>query len=185
MAGDTSMLVTAVDSENNLFRVEHAVSAELADKVMATNWITLPWQRQEGQESWARRRIVDTAIPWIDQWHRELGQQWPTIEQHLDRKLHPYSGTAWWLDEPEFTCSMHTDGEMPGSMHLTWRGPGTSFYWHKDPATLRYQTPEQPNAGYIMINQPDAAGYRRLLWHAMLTPSDSYRITSYTWMIPQ
>jgi len=80
---------------------------------------------------------------------------------------------------------MHTDGEMPGSMHLTWHGPGTAFYWHNDPATLRYQTPEHPNAGYIMINQADATGYRQLLWHAMLTPSDSYRITSYTWITPQ
>jgi len=29
MAGNTIVLVTPVDSENNLFRVEHAVSAEL------------------------------------------------------------------------------------------------------------------------------------------------------------
>jgi hypothetical protein len=185
MAGDTTMFVTPVDAENNLFKVEQAVSAELADQVSVTNWLELPWSRQEGQESWARRRITDAAIPWIDKWHRELNDQWPTIQQQLGRKLHPYSGTAWWLDEPGFTCSMHTDGEMPGSMHLTWRGPGTAFYWHKNPGTLRYQTPEQPNAGYIMINQADEQEYRQLLWHAMLTPSDSYRITSYTWITPQ
>jgi hypothetical protein len=185
MAGDTSMLVTPVDAENNLFRVEHAVSADLAAQVLATDWTALTWIQQEGQENWARRRIVDTAIPWIDQWHTELNQQWPTIEQDIGRKLHPYSGTAWWVDEPGFTCSMHTDGEMPGSMHLTWRGPGTAFYWHRDPSTLRYQTPEQSNAGYIMINQADAQGYRQLMWHAMLTPSHSYRVTSYTWITPQ
>ncbi len=185
MAGDCTMLVTAIDSENNLFRVEHAVSAELAAQVIATDWLSLPWLRQEGQENWTRRRIVDTAISWIDQWHTELNQQWSKIEQRVGKPLHPYSGTAWWLDEPGFICSMHTDGEMPGSMHLTWQGPGTAFYWHKDPATLRYQTPEQPNAGYIMINQADCTGYRQLLWHAMLTPSDSYRITSYTWIYPR
>ena len=112
------MLVTPVDSENNLFRVEHAVSAELAELVVATDWISLPWTRQQGQENWTRRRIVDTAIPWIDRWHTELNQHWPTIEQDIGRKLHPYSGTAWWLDEPGFTCSMHTDGEMPGSLLL-------------------------------------------------------------------
>ncbi len=185
MAGDTSMLVTPVDAENNLFRVEHAVSDELAAQVLATDWTALPWIHQQGQENWARRRIVDTAIPWIDRWHTELNQQWPTIEQDIGRKLHPYSGTAWWLDEPGFTCSMHTDGEMPGSMHLTWQGPGTAFYWHKDPSTLRYQTPAQPNAGYIMINQVNSTGYRQLLWHAMLTPSDLYRVTSYTWITSQ
>lgn len=184
MAGDCAMFVNAIDNENNLFRVEHAVSEELAMQVMATDWMALPWQRQEGQENWARRRITDSDIPWIDQWHGELNDQWAVIEQSVGRKLHPYSGTAWWLDEPGFTCSMHTDGEMPGSMHLTWQGPGTAFYWHKDPATLRYQTLAQPNAGYIMINQADAQGYRQLLWHAMLTPSDSYRITSYTWIHP-
>jgi hypothetical protein len=185
MAGDTIVLVTPVDRENNLFCVEHVVSAELAAQVMATDWMSLPWQPQEGQESWARRRITDTAIPWINQWHHELSQHWSTIEQSVGRRLHPYSGTAWWLDEPGFTCSMHTDGEMPGSMHLTWQGPGTAFYWHKDPSTMRYQTPEQFNAGYIMINQADAAGYRPLMWHAMLTPSDLYRVTSYTWITPR
>jgi len=169
------MLVTAVDSEINLFRVTHAVSTELAAQVLTTDWMNLPWQRQEGQENWARRRITDTAIPWIDQWHSELNQQWSTLEQGVGRKLHPYSGTAWWLDEPGFTCSMH----------LTWQGPGTAFYWYKDPKTLRYQTPEQSNAGYAMINQAHSTGYRSLIWHAMLSPSDSYRISSYTWITPQ
>jgi hypothetical protein len=178
------MLVTAIDNENNLFRVEHAVSEELAAKVMATDWMALPWTRQEGQESWPRRLITNTAIPWIDQWHQEVSSQWSVIEQCIGRKLQHYCGTAWWVDEPGFICKMHTDGEMPGSMHLIWRGPGTAFYWHNDPATLRYQTPEQSNAGYIMINQADSTGYRPLLWHAMLTPADSYRITSYTWTRP-
>jgi hypothetical protein len=44
-----------------------------------------------------------------------------------------------------------------------------------------------PNTGYIMINQPDETGYRKLLWHAMLTevPEDSFRLTSYSWMTPK
>ena len=40
------MLVTPIDSENNLFRVEPAVSVELAQLVMSTDWINLPWQPQ-------------------------------------------------------------------------------------------------------------------------------------------
>ena len=92
------MLVTPIDSENNLFRVEHAVSVDLAELVVTTDWLALPWQRQEGQENWSRRRITDTAIPWIDQWHRELGQQWSTIESTIGRQLQPYFGTAWWVD---------------------------------------------------------------------------------------
>ena len=179
------MQITPVDCDNNLFKVENVFTPDLVAQILTTDWLNIPWQRQEGQENWARRRITDSAISWIDQWHSELNSQWSTIEQCVGRKLHPYSDTAWWLDEPGFTCSMHTDGELPGSMHLTWRGPGTAFYWHKDPATLRYQTPLQPNAGYIMINQADATGYRPLLWHAMLTPSHSYRVTSYTWITSQ
>ena len=42
MAGDTVVFVTSVDAENNLFRVEHAVSAELASQVLATDWMSLP-----------------------------------------------------------------------------------------------------------------------------------------------
>jgi hypothetical protein len=98
------MFVTSIDSENNLFRVEPAVSVELAALVMATDWMSLPWQPQEGQENWARRRITDTAIPWIDQWHQEISSQWSYIEQQVGRKLHSYFGTAWWVDEPGFTC---------------------------------------------------------------------------------
>lgn len=185
------MIITSVDSENNLFRVEQVFDSELVEKILSTDWLNLPWARQEGQENWLRRRIDDTAIHWIDLWHQHMNALWPDIEQQLGIPIHSYGGTAFWLDEPGFTCSMHTDGELPGSMHLTWLGSepthGTAFYWHKDPDTLRYQVPMQPNAGYIMINQPDSLGYRRLLWHAMLTPvpQNTFRLTTYTWIIPK
>lgn len=179
------MQICAVDQENNLFRVENVISDQLSQQVLATDWLSLPWTRQQGQENWARRRIVDNAIPWVSQWHRELSQAWPEIQRQLGVKLAPYYGTAFWLDEQDFTCSMHTDGELPGSLHMTWTGPGTTFYWYRDPASVRYQTPSQPNSGYIMINQPDATGYRKLLWHAMLTPVENFRVTSYTWITPQ
>ena len=179
------MQITAVDSENNLFRVENVFSQNLVEQVLSTDWLNLPWDRQEGQESWTRRRIRDSAIPWLAQWDTELRQVWDSMSQATGFKFKPYFGTAFWLDEPGFTCSMHTDGELPGTLHLTWAGPGTSFYWHKDPDTLRYRVLEKPNAGYIMINQPDNTGYRKLLWHAMLEPSPTFRLTSYTWIIPE
>jgi hypothetical protein len=183
----TFMQVTAVDSEKNLFRIEHVFPQELVAKVLATPWLELDWCRQEGQEGWARRRIQDTAIPWINEWHLHLSQVWHTIGEQIGVELQPYQGTAFWLDEPGFCCAMHTDGELPGSLHLTWVGPGTTFYWHKDPDTVRYQVPEQPNCGYIMVNQPDSTGYRRLLWHAMLAPveSTSFRLTTYSWITPK
>ena len=181
------MQITAVDSEHNLFCVQDVFSSELVEQVLATPWLELAWTRQEGQENWPRRRIKDSAISWLPQWDQELGQYWTKIEQELDIKLAPYYGTAFWLDEPGFTCSMHTDGELPGSLHMPWIGTGTSFYWHKDPATLRYQVPMLPNSGYIMINQADSTGFRKLIWHGMLSPvpKNTFRLTSYTWLTPQ
>jgi hypothetical protein len=182
------MQITAVDSEHNLFCVQDVFSSDLVDQILATPWLELAWQRQTGQESWHLRRCINNnAISWISQWHHELGQSWTTIEQQLDTKLLPYCGTAFWLDEPGFTCGMHTDGELPGSLHMPWIGTGTSFYWHRDSATLRYQVPALPNTGYIMINQADSTGFRKLLWHGMLTPvpQNTFRLTSYTWLTPQ
>lgn len=178
------MQIKSVDSENNLFRIENVFSHSLVLQVLATDWMSLAWDRQEGQENWNRRRIRDRAIPWIDQWNTELSQAWPEIERQLGIKILPYCGTAFWLDEHDFTCNMHTDGEMPGSLHMTWVGPGTTFYWHNDPSTVRYQVPSQPNSGYIMINRLDHTSYRKLIWHAMLTPVENFRITSYIWITP-
>lgn len=189
MAGvSTSMQIRPVDNENNLFLVENIMPPELVRKVLATDWLGLPWARQEGQENWKRRRIDNSAIPWIKEWDDYASKIWPDIALHIGRELEGYQGTAFWVDEPGFTCSMHTDGELPGSMHLTWFGArhthGTAFYWYKDPDKLRYQFPMIPNNGYIMINKPDEIGYRQLLWHAMLTevPENSFRLTSYMWM---
>ena len=182
-----SILIAPVDDERNLFRINNVFPTELTHQVQNTDWLQLPWQRQEGQENWKRRRIDESVLPWIDSWHNHMNKIWPTIEEKIGILIKPYSGTAFWIDEPGFTCALHTDGEMPGSLHLTWRGPGTTFYWFKDPHSLRYQVPELPNAGYIMINQESTEGYRKLLWHAMLTPvpADSYRLTTYTWIIPK
>ena len=178
------MQITAVDNENNLFKVEDVFHPDFAAKVLATDWINLPWTRQEGQENWPRRRIQDSAIPWINEWNTHLADAWAKIGPQINKEINGYMGTAFWIDEPGFTCGMHTDGEMPGSLHLTWMGPGTTFYWYKDENTVRYQVPEQPNCGYIMINQLDAEGYRKLLWHAMLTPVpvNTFRLTTYSWI---
>lgn len=180
------MQITPVDSECNLFRVENVFSQDLVHKVMSTPWLDLEWHKQDGQENWSRRRIMDSAIPWIDQWHRELNESWHQIGEQVGTPTAGYTGTAFWIDEPGFTCSMHTDGELPGSLHLTWVGSGTTFYWYKDPMSVRYQVPSCPNAGYIMINQPDDTGYRRLLWHDMPhpVPQNLFRLTTYSWINP-
>lgn len=179
------MQITPVDSDFNLFRVEDVFSQDLVQQVLTTDWANLPWCRQEGQESWPRRKIDNSALPWIQDWDQECSCLWPKIQSQTRAEMNHYQGTAFWLDEPGFTCNMHTDGELPGSMQLTWIGAknlGTTFYWYKDINSLRYQTPFESNSGYIMINRADAQGYRRLMWHAMLTavPANTFRITSYS-----
>jgi len=182
------MQVTAVDKYHDLFLIENVFPENIVQKVMATDWLSLPWQKQEGQELWPRRKINNDSLPWMSEWHQYLEQHIDQIEHSLGRKLQGYQGTAWWVDEPGFTCAMHTDGEMPGSMQLTWIGAdaqlGTSFYHYKNPDSLRYQFAMQPNSGYIMINTPDSRGARHLQWHAMLmpVPADSFRLCSYSWL---
>ena len=181
------MQIEPVDDQYNLFRITDAVSCELANLVLTTDWTSLPWIKQQGQENWARRRINDLSIPWIDKWHREIENSWEHIQQQLNTELASYAGTAFWLDEPGFVCGMHTDGEMPGSLHLNWIGPATCFYWYKDPAAIRYQVPAVSNSGYAMINQADDNGYIKLLWHDMPTPvpAGTFRLTTYTWLNPR
>jgi hypothetical protein len=181
-----TMQIIAVDNESNLFRVTHAVPDFLVKKILDTDWLNLPWDRQPYQESWPRRRILNQALPWIQEWDSYFKTVWPEIEKIAKQELLPYEETAFWLDEPGFVCGMHTDGELPGSLHLVWQGSGTTFYWRNNTTTLRYQVPSEPNNGYVMLNTVDSNHQRSLLWHAMLdpVPKDSFRITSYTWITP-
>jgi hypothetical protein len=177
------MQITAVDSDNNLFRVEAVLPKDFVREILATDWLNLPWGHQEGQESWPRRRINETAIPWISRWHSYLEQHWDMISQQTGIAIEGYMGTAFWLDEPGFACDLHTDGMLPGSMQIVWQGTGTTFYWYKDPNSIRCQMPDTTNTGYIMLH-PSNQPYQKLLWHAMLTPvpKNTFRLTSYSWL---
>lgn len=182
------MKITPVDQEPNLYFVEDAVPQSLANVILSTPWLDLPWKPQEGQEQWHRRKIDDSALPWALQWDLACHAIWGQIASAVGYNLADYMGTAWWLDEPGFVCPLHTDGEMPGAMQLCWIGAridlGTTFYWYKDQASKRYQFPMTPNSGYVMINRPNQDGSRNLLWHGMLTPvpRNTFRLTSYSWI---
>ena len=181
------MQITPVDQDNNLFFVKDVFPQSLVDQIISTDWLALPWSRQEGQESWARRRIENQALPWNIEWDNYCEQRWPLIGRSIGFEILNYQGTAWWVDEPGFTCSMHTDGEMPGAMQMTWIGSenlGTAFYHYKNANALRHQFTVSSNTGYIMINQPQPDGYRKLQWHAMLNsvPPSQFRVSSYSWI---
>jgi hypothetical protein len=183
------MQIISVDQDQDLFSVTDIVSQDLQDKILSTPWLDLKFVRQEGQENWPRRRILEQEIEWLDHWQTEVSSQWSELEQQLQVKLEPYCDTAFWIDEPGFTCAIHTDGEMPGSLHASWIGGsnlGTTFYHSKNPDHVRYRHQFRPNSGYAMINQANSQGYRHLQWHGMLepVPEHSYRLTSYTWLRP-
>jgi hypothetical protein len=181
------MQITPVDQDTNLFFVKDVFPQTLVDKIISTDWLVLPWQRQEGQESWARRRIQNQTLAWTSEWDECCRELWPYIGKSIGFEVLDYYGTAWWLDESGFTCAMHTDGEMPGAMQITWIGNlnlGTAFYHYKNSNAVRHQFEVLPNTGYIMINRPTQDGYRKLQWHAMLNPVpvNQYRISSYSWI---
>jgi len=187
------MQITAVDDENNLFWVRDIIPKDLVDQILHTPWMDLPYVRQQGK----RRSIDNSKIPWTHQWDQHCQHIWPIMAEKLNLTLHnymsstDYPGTAWWVDEPGFTCGIHTDGEMPGAMQLFWIGSrldlGTTFYNYKKADSLRYQYLMQANSGYIMINNLDSTGARRLQWHGMLSaiPANTFRLTSYSWITAQ
>ena len=183
------MLLIAVDNYQDLFLIQNVLSESLVQHVVNTSWMDLEYTAQPAQERWPRRLIKKHQLPWLDQWVDEFQNLWPHLETGLGVRLEPYRDTAFWVDEPGFTCDIHTDGEMPGSLHLNWIGSenlATSFYHSKLPEHLRFRQNFKANCGYVMINQSDRVGYRHLQWHGMLepVPPNSYRLTSYTWLVP-
>jgi hypothetical protein len=184
------MQITPVDEYNNLFEVRDIISPALVEKVLSTPWLDMPWIRQEGQEHWPRRRIINDSIPWTDDWNHHINAMWPQVGAAIGRNLEISYGTTWWLDEPGFTCGMHTDGELSGAMQIVWISAndqlGTCFYHNKNGSSVRKQFLSNLNTGYIMLNFPRPNGYTHLHWHAMLNPVPlgSFRLSSYTLLAP-
>ena len=190
MAG-TAMQITAVDSEHNLFQVQDVFSSDLVDQILATPWQDIAWQEHIPGQFRPRRKIQNSALPWIKEWDAACEKLWPALETTLGTKLLVYNGTAWWLDEQDYINELHTDGNLPGAMQLFWVGAlpnlGTAFYHYKNPDCIRHQFIMTPNSGYIMFNPEDSTGFKKLIWHGMLTPvpKNTFRLTSYTCLTPQ
>lgn len=187
------MQITPVDQDNNLFAVTDLIPQSLVDKITQTPWLSLTYHMEPSNRD-LRRRVHNNQLSWIDAWHECIDQAWPDIIKHTGCDHLEYfnldgSATGFWIDMPTYTCPMHTDGELPGAIQMYWIGAsddlGTTWYHYKDPNTIRYSFEFKPNTGYIMINQPDCEGYRKLQWHGMLTPvpDNSFRVSSYSWLV--
>ena len=61
----TAMQITAVDSDYNLFQVQDVFSSGLVDQILATPWMDVAWQEHIPGQFRPRRKIQNSALPWI------------------------------------------------------------------------------------------------------------------------
>ena len=170
------------DGTGRIYQINNLLpDAEVAD-VMSTDWLALPWRRGELQEHWPRRWITD--CPRLNQLNSYVDSKFNLIK-HLTGKDFSNMQTHWWVDEPEFTVAMHTDGHLPYTMQLYWDVPsedfGTVFYYYKKVDSVRYKLLSIPNHGYLMDNHCEN-DFQLLHWHAMLNkvPEGKIRVSSYS-----
>lgn len=172
------MIISAVDTHNNLFKVQYVVPELVVKEMLATDWLAQPWRKQEWQEDWLRRKIDNTdTVQKIDKF---LQSKLSCINAAC-RTSFTNCHTILWLDEPGFTVGIHEDNPgVVGSMQLYWATTnsaiGTAFFSDTNGQRLRYRCPYVVNTGYIMVNGPGQ-------WHGMLTPvpSNTFRLSSYTY----
>ena len=182
------MQITAVDQDHNLFAIIDLVPQSLVDKILETDWLSLEHTLTEGNRL-LRRQVQNNQLPWINEWHDCMRQNWQSIVEQTTCNHLKYADTGFWIDMPTYTCPIHTDGELPGAIQMYWVGSnvdiGTTWYQYRDHLDkIRHAFKFVPNTGYIMINNPESNGYRKLQWHGMLTPvpDNSFRVSSYSWL---
>ena len=179
------MKITAIDDTRRLFRVEDIVSPELLAELEQLDWSNVPWTRQPMQEAWPRR-LLEPTHPTLDKVITCINDALAQVCEVCNINIGGIVTTGFWLDEPGFTVSIHTDGHLPGSMQLFWVMPskqhGTVFYNSKRPEDVRFAPESIPNTGYIMLNKLNEDGSQPLHWHGMLNPvpEGTVRVTSYT-----
>jgi len=173
-----------VDVDHRLFHVQEVLPKHLVESILNIDWINLPWNKGDKQETWLRRHITANAHPILAEIDEYLITVQHLIENHCSIKFYTNPYTIWWLDEPGFSCSLHTDGELFSSMQLFWQSSGiqygTKFYNSKNVSDIKYDFPFIPNSGYLMLNQAEN-DYQILQWHGMPTIIPEYRLTSYTY----
>jgi len=179
------MKAVSVDDTNRLWAISDLLETEQVKYIINLPWDEFPWSRNTLQDEWLRRRIhsehpeVQLVSTWIDDKLKDINL---SIGTNFTR-----SHGIWWLDEPGFSCPMHTDGHLPNSMQIYWLAAnedlGTSFYHHKiqHKEYLRQMFPSKTNSGYLMLNHREIDGSQPLQWHGMFNrvPENTYRLSSY------
>lgn len=183
------MKITAVDDRLDLFLVEDILPEDLLELVTKEKFYNYPWDSQEMQADFNRRRLLvqDTSI--LNQVDQVYNSCLSMIEQHLRISFHDKRcWSSFWLDFQGFHCPVHLDGaernltpKLAMQVYLSESAEsqlGTVFYHDNQGKNVRYSVPYRMNTGYIMINGPEQ-------WHGMLNeiPSDHWRLSSYTYFM--
>lgn len=172
-----------VDDRGRLWQVSDLLPPAQAAEIVATAWDSLTAGPSNGQELWRRQQVL-WSDPTAQRYSSYINVCLPEINQALGTNF-GRAGGHFWIDQPGFEVSMHTDGHLLNAMQLYWTVPGpdwgTGFYYYRNPETLLYQFESRPNSGYIMLNHANDDGSQPLLWHAMLNPvpEGHIRVTSY------
>lgn len=171
------MRVVPVDQYNNLFLIENIVPAHIVEEILRINWFAQPWQREDLQEDWTRRKIVDTQIVMeLDYYLRSI---LPLIGEACGVTFVDCASNMW-LDDTELVVPPHCDHPgLVAAMQLYWGGSfdelGTEFYNDPNGESLRYKCPYLVNTGYLMFNGATQ-------WHGIMRTMQpgAYRLSSYT-----
>lgn len=168
---------------NRLWQVNNLLAAEQVDDILTTDWMSLNWSTAENQEKWLRRQI-QWNDPTAQRISCYINNQLDTINQAIGTNFTQAAG-QFWVDQPGFTVSMHTDGHLANSLQMYWIAPGpeygTGFYRYKNKESLLYQFESVCNTGYIMLNHLNEDGSQPLQWHGMFNPvpEGHIRVSSY------
>jgi hypothetical protein len=174
---------------DRLFQVTDLLPQALVDRILAKDWLAAAWQKQDMQLDWLRRALTTDADPVLIEANDYISSLQPQIADLCNIKfdgLINCGNTVWWLDEPEFTVGMHTDGELRSTMQIYWLSPtdklGTMFSDSKYPQNPYKIFVPEVNTGYLMLNGSNPDGSQPLLWHGMLNPvpAGTFRVSSYT-----
>ena len=174
---------------DRLFQVTELLPQGLVDRLLAKDWLAAPWQKQEMQLDWLRRALTTDSDPLLVEANEYIVLLQPQIEELCNVKFDyrvNRGNTVWWIDEPDFTVGIHTDGELRSTMQIYWVSPtdklGTIFSDFIDPIDPYKKFVPEANTGYLMLNGPNPDGSQPLLWHGMLNPvpAGTFRVSSYT-----
>jgi hypothetical protein len=167
--------VVAVEPGGYLYAVEDVFSAEILRKIYGTDWNNLNYVRLDIGRN--RRRLINCLeLDYESEITALIKTQWmPYFEKHCGIKFKNNSNLFninWWVDEPGFKPAMHTDGDKPSAIQIYLlpvdaTNLGTTFFNSNNELDVLHRFCSTPNTGYLMFNQHQYLGSRKLLWHDM------------------